>query len=164
MDFKLQLDPKFKKNLRGKFEKYYFEVGILNDKEHKNPKNKNYGLKDFYGKVARKTSNKTGSLTTAGISNIIREKYHFDYLAEPFKGGGDSHDIMEFSKQFFKFCFGRTQAKRLTNMLQAIVRNPILRGDYGQNAVSTIRAKGFNHFMVDTGQLFKAIGARVMKK
>jgi hypothetical protein len=48
--------------------------------------------------------------------------------------------------------------------LQAIVRNPILRGDYGKNKKETIKRKGFDRYMIDTGQFFNSIIARVTKK
>jgi hypothetical protein len=52
----------------------------------------------------------------------------------------------------------------LTNAIQAIVRNPILRGDYGRNNLFTQKVKGFNRLMIDTGQFFNNIKARVFKR
>ncbi len=51
--------------------------------------------------------------------------------------------------------------KRCENLLQAIVRNPILRGEYGKQGRSTTRTKGFYSPMIDTAQLFKSIKASV---
>jgi hypothetical protein len=48
--------------------------------------------------------------------------------------------------------------------LQAIVRNPILKGEYGRNSRLTQKIKGFNRYMIDTAQLFKNIKADVKVK
>lgn len=50
--------------------------------------------------------------------------------------------------------------QRLENACRSIVRNPMLRKEYGENAESTAKAKGFNHWGVNTGTLFKAIEAK----
>lgn len=50
--------------------------------------------------------------------------------------------------------------RRLQNACRSIVRNPILRKEYRPNAVATAVAKGFNHFGVNTGTLFKNIEAK----
>jgi hypothetical protein len=52
----------------------------------------------------------------------------------------------------------------MENLAQAIIRNPILRGDYGSNSALTRKIKGFDRFMFDTGQLFQSIKAKVLKR
>lgn len=157
---KIELDSRFKKKAKGIFEKYEFEVGILTDKPHKKPLPKSSGLKVLYGGPARQISSKPSGLSVAQVSNFNRRKK--DYLRRPFKKR--SSDIIKFSNHFFKVCFGKGMTNRLVNYLQAIVRNPILRGDYGPNKPSTVRNKGFNRYMIDTGQLFNSIKAKVIKR
>lgn len=53
--------------------------------------------------------------------------------------------------------------KRLENLLQAIVRNPILRLEYGKNTATAADNKGFDRHLFDTGQMFKAITARAKR-
>jgi hypothetical protein len=65
--------------------------------------------------------------------------------------------------EILKLGFGRSEMKRVQNLLQAVIRNPILRGDYGRNAMSTARNKGFNRLFIDTGQFFRAIKAKVTR-
>lgn len=50
--------------------------------------------------------------------------------------------------------------KRLENLCRSIVRNPMLRRELGHNADSTIEAKGFDQYGINTGTLFKNIEAK----
>lgn len=159
----LKLDKRFKKNLEGRFGKYEFEVGILEDAPHKDPKTGQRGLKGkdvqttYAGGPIRKKSNQQSGLMISDVSRENRERLGFNYLQRPFEKR--TSDIIKFSNEFFKLAFGRSEKKRAENLLQAIVRNPILRGDYGGNSELTKKIKGFDRGMIDTAQLFKAIKA-----
>lgn len=161
---KFVLDSRFKKKVKGLFGKYTFEVGVLEDGPHRSPKTGRRGLKgqdvlsSYAGGPIRKKSN-TSEKTIAQVSIENRNRLGFNYLTAPFKK--KSSDIIKFSNEFFKLAFGRSQEKMVINLLQAIVRNPILRGDYGPNTPLTEKIKGFNRGMIDTAQLFKALKARV---
>ncbi len=156
----LRLDKRFRKNVSGRFGKYRFEVGILQDAPHKNPAEEINGVKQlgsYAGGPVRKKGRGNGPLTISEVSKANRDRMGFNYLTEPFKK--TSSDIVRFSREFFKLAFGRSEKKRAENLLQGIVRNPILRGDYGSNSRMTQREKGFDRKMIDTAQLFKAIKA-----
>jgi hypothetical protein len=159
----LKLDPRFKKKLQGRFGKYDFEVGVLDDGIHKEPARGQRGQKGqdvistYAGGPVRKKG-KASSKTISEISAANRERLGFNYLSEPFKKKSD--DIIKFTNEFFKLVFGKSEKRRAENLLQAIVRNPILRGDYGGNSPLTQKIKGFNRGMIDTAQLFKALKAR----
>lgn len=144
---------------KGRFEKYEFEVGVLEHKPYRSAEPKSKGLKKFLAGPARKVSKKSAGLSVARVSFYNRRKT--DYFRKPFKRR--SSDIIRFSKEFFKLCAGTGEERRVLNYLQAIVRNPILRGDYGPNAPATVRTKGFDRYMIDTGQLFNSIKARVSR-
>ncbi len=160
----IQLDKRFKKNIQGRFGKYHFEVGVLEDAPHKEALRGKRGLKGkdvittFAGGPRRKVSTKDSSKSIAQVSKQLREFLGFNYLTKPFEK--KSSDIIKFTNEFFKLAFGRSQKKRAENLLQAIVRNPILRGDYGKNSPLTRKIKGFDRKMIDTAQLFKAILAK----
>jgi hypothetical protein len=158
---KIELDSRFQKRVKGMFEKYEFEVGILDDTAHKPAAPKEDGLKLFHGVEARKVDGAPDAVrySTSYISEQLRARMKVNYLVDPFKKR--SSDIIKFSESFFRAVAGGTEMKRCVNLIQAIVRNPILRGDYGSNSPGTIKEKGFNHFGIDTGQLFQAIKARV---
>jgi hypothetical protein len=159
----ITLNPKFRKNLEGRFGKYSFEVGVIEDGPHKEAKRGARGLKgkdvigSFAGGPIRKKSTLNSALTIAEVSEANRERMGINYLTEPFKKTGS--DIIKFTQEFFRLAFGGTEKRRAENLLQAVVRNPILRGDYGSNSALTKKIKGFDRKMIDTAQLFKAIKA-----
>jgi hypothetical protein len=156
----IKLDDRFQKRVKGYFEKYDFEVGILKDGPHKLP---GKGIKSYAAGPARKISNKSSGMSISEVSQDLRKHTRINFYTRPFSSRKNS-DILNFLKQFFDVIAGRSQPKRLENTLQAIVRNPILRGDYGRNSSYTSKKKGFNRFMIDTSQLFRAITARVVKR
>jgi hypothetical protein len=159
----LKLRKNFGERVQARYDRFRMEVGVLNDGPHKLPKerppgaeNFNANLTTYAGGPVRKLGKPSG-VTIAEVSAKNRERLGFNYLTAPFKN--KSADIVKFTNAFFRFAFGRSQKKRLENLLQAIVRNPILRGEYGSNAPLTKRIKGFDRKMIDTAQLFKAIKA-----
>lgn len=164
---RLELDRRFQNKVKGRVERYRFEVGVLQDAQYKLPKRGERGKKgrdviaNYAGGPVRKKSRKDSGLSISEVSKENRDRLGVNYLLEPFKK--DSSDIMKFVKEFFKLVTGTSQGKRLTNLLQAVVRNPILRGEYGTNSTVTRRIKGFNRPMIDTAQLFKAIKAKVKR-
>lgn len=159
----IRLAKGFQNRLQGRFGKFDFQVGVLEDGPHKVPKTGKRGLKGtdvlttYAGGPVRKKSTKPGPLTISEVSKANRDHLGFNYLTEPFKK--KTSEIIKFANEFFKLAFGRSEKKRAENLLQAIVRNPILRGDYGSNAALTKKIKGFDRKMIDTAQLFKAIKA-----
>lgn len=163
---KLTFDKRFQKKLRGTFEKYEFEVGILDDKAYRKPLRGERGkqgkdvLTSYAGTKVRKASRIKTDLKISDISKENRERYN--YLQAPFKNQDPA--LKKLFKDFFGLAFGKTEAKRLENTLQAVVRNPILKKHYGQNAALTKTIKGFDHVMMDTAQFFKSIRARVRIK
>lgn len=170
---KIHIDKRFKAKLAGRFGRYDFDVGILEDKPHRWP---SYGPTS---RLAKENAPRTGVFAGGPVRTIYRGSYKgrpysnesiaqvskenrdrlgFNYLSEPFKK--KSSDIMKFTREFFRLAFGRSEKKRCENLLQAIVRNPILRGEYGPQSPRTAQIKGFDRPMIDTAQLFKAIKAK----
>jgi len=140
---------------------YTFEVGILANAPKK--RRKKAATKSFAGLTVNAvgTVSKKRPTTIAYIGEVL-EKYHFKWLTRPFKTKGLNHDVKKVVDEIAAQVFGKRSKdnKRLENAVQAVVRNPILRGDYGDNAQSTIKAKGFNKLGIDTAQFFKAIKAK----
>ena len=161
----IQLDKRFAKRLAGRFGKYTFQVGVLEDGPHYDAARGKPGLKgadvitQYAGGPRRKLRSPRKSDTTISqVSADMRARLGFNYLSKPFSKR--SSDIIKFSNEFFKLAFGRTQKQRAVNLLQAIVRNPILRGEYKTESPLTQVIKGFSRPMIDTAQLFKALRAR----
>lgn len=155
---KLELSKNFKERLQGKFGHYEFEVGILTDKPHRGSAPKKKGIKNVAGGPSRYAGKKSGG-TVAEVSSYLQKSS--DYLQDPFKK--KSSDIIKFMKEFWAYAWKTTESPRLTNLVQAIVRNPLARGDYGPNKASTIRTKGFDRFGIDSAQLFNNIKCRVKR-
>ncbi len=155
----LKLKDQFGKRLQKRFSNFDLKVGILQNDEHKSARPSADGLSSYAGGPVRKKG-RSGSVTLDEVSSDFSERLGFNYLSEPFKKR--TSDIIKFTDGFLKMVFGKKgQTRRVENLLQAIVRNPILRGDYGSNAQKTQKIKGFNRYGIDTGQLFKAIRAAV---
>lgn len=159
---RMQLDRRFYAQAKGVFEKYMFDVGILDDGVHKEPLSQSAGLRNFKGGPARKRSRITDGTTLSEVSESLRSHLGVNFYQKPFRSR-KNRAILRFSKSFFDLVRGKSQKKRCENLLQAIVRNPILRGDYGQNSDITRKIKGFSRLMIDTGQFFNAIKAKVRR-
>ncbi len=162
----LKLNKGFKKKLEGMFEKYQFEVGILDDSVHKEAvETRLFGepdLKSYAGGPICKTSNKYSSKSISEVFIENQTRLGIDMLRDPLNK--KNSDIVKFSTAFLKMVVGNASGtKRIENLLQAIIRNPILRGDYGSNTPATADAKGFNRGLIDTAQMFKAIRARIIR-
>jgi hypothetical protein len=153
-----KLDRRFTHQARGVLEKYEFTVGVLQDSVHKEA---DTAQKSSYaGGPTRKASNRNSGMTISEVSEDLRKRTGINIYTQPFLGKKNK-DILAFVKDYFELCAGKTSKKRVENLLQAIIRNPILRGDYGRNTKQTAKAKGFNRFMIDTAQLFRAITSKV---
>lgn len=149
------------KNITKKIQKeignYNFEVGILQNEPKK------LGKKNSTKNFAGLTISATGKVSTK-VSLVEVAKYNdqkFGWLKKPFKEK-NNREVLAVVKEISSQVFGKKSLdnRRLENAVQAVIRNPILRGDYGDNAPATIKFKGFNKLGVHTAQLFKAIKAK----
>jgi hypothetical protein len=157
---RLELGKGFAKRTQKLFDKYNIEVGILNDKPYRKPLKDETGI--YAGGPVRKKSREIDG-TISEVSEKFRTQSGLNYLTEPFKIP-QNKDILKFTRSFFKGVFGRASLNQMQNLAQAIIRNPILRGDYGSNSAYTRAKKGFDRYMFDTGQLFQAIKAKVVRR
>lgn len=155
------------KKLQGKIEAYEFELGILDDADHyqaKHPKNvyETPDTKTYAGGPASKMTRDKSGMSIAEIFIDNMKRLNIDLLRRPFKERND--DIIKFTQAFLKMALSENLSiKRVENLLQAIVRNPILRQEYGRNSSETADAKGFDRHLIDTAQTFKAIKARARR-
>lgn len=147
--------------LKGKIEAYHFDVGIIKDGPHRAPASKERGLKNFAGGPARRVRGKSNG-PISEVSRDVQRNTGIRIYRQPFRRKSD--DANRMLKAFFQLVFNENKAtrmRRLENLIQAVVRNPILRGTYGKNKSATAKNKGFNRKFIDTAQLFKAIRAKV---
>jgi hypothetical protein len=156
---KLALDNKFKRKLNARFSGYEFEVGVLQDRRHRAPLPLSRGLKTFMGGPARKISNQSSGNTVAEISSGFQASDQ--YLTKPFQR--TSPELKLFTQEAVKFGLGRSTRKKVEHALQKTVIVPILKQKYGSNSFRRVLEKGFNRYMIETGQFVRAILARVRR-
>lgn len=154
------------KRLQRQIGRYQFEVGVLDDKPHLEPQDTPlYGdppIKTYAGGPVRKTSRTKSGKSVGEVLVENMERLNTNLLLEPFRAKSNA-EINRFTEAFLRTISGKGSIRRVENLLQAVVRNPILRQDYGPNKASTADAKGFDRHLFDTGQLFKAIKARAKR-
>lgn len=165
---KIELEKGFTKKLAGRIGTWSMEVGVLDDKPHFEPSTESsaFGptgnLKSFAGGPARKQTRVKGALSTGEVLSANMARLNKNILLLPFM----DHDteMNKFVRAFLQLAIGRSSVKRVQNLMQAVVRNPILRQEYGKNLIQTAREKGFNRHLIDTAQMFKAIKAKVVRR
>lgn len=164
---KVTLGKSWGKRLEGRINSYQFEVGVLDDKEHNNPLESGLfeqpQLRQYAGGPVRKQTRQKGPLTTGEILVANMKRLNINLLLRPFQE--KNSDLLKFTDAFLRLVSGRKgiSLRRVENLLQAIVRNPILEEEYGKNRAATADAKGFDRHLFDTGQMFKAIRAKVKR-
>lgn len=158
----LSMGKTWTKKMSRQIEGFQFEVGVLNDRPHK--KAVRGDIKNYAGGPARKISATTEKATIGEILIFNMARLNRDLLREPFRER--TSDIMKFTREFLKLAFRYkgVNTRRVENLLQAVVRNPILKLDYGSNTGKQSKVKGFNRHLFDTAQMFKAIRAKVIKR
>lgn len=158
----LSMGKTWTKKMSRQVEGFQFEVGVLKDRTHAKAERGN--IKNYAGGPARKISRENAKASIGEVLIYNMKRLNKDLLREPFRE--KSSDIMKFTREFLKLAFRYkgVNTRRVENLLQAVVRNPILKLEYGQNNQRQSRVKGFNRHLFDTAQMFKAIRARVIKR
>lgn len=164
---KIELDKSFRKAISQRINGYNFLVGVLEDKPHFDAARGKAGLKGqdvlktYAGGPARKQTRHPSEKTSGQILVDNMKRLGINILLKPFQD--KSSELLRFTEAFLKMALAKSSPKRVENLLQANVRNPILRGEYGQNSSLTKTIKGFNRPLIDTAQMFKAIKAKVKR-
>jgi hypothetical protein len=146
--------------LQGRINPYTFEVGVLKDKPHKKP---GKGMKPFAGGPARRIGREYDGKTMSEVSADARASLKTNYLIRAFRSKKNKEAI-DMMLCFWQLVFGESKLakkKRLENLIQAVVRNPLTRAEYGRNKKHTSFIKKSSRKFIDTGQLFNSITARV---
>lgn len=165
---KINLGSSWGKKLQRRIDGVEFQVGVLDDSPHMQPVDQKLfetpQLKTYAGGPVRRTSRKPSGITTGQVLIDNMERTNHNFLLEPFQK--KDSEIIKFTNYFLRYIVGRPGAsiKRIENLLQAIVRNPILNQEYGPNNSTTADNKGFDRHLFDTGQMFKSIRARMLRR
>jgi hypothetical protein len=118
------------------------------------------GLGTLEGGPVRLQKPKTWG-TVAEVGEAIRKIHGIDYLRTPVRRE-NSPEMKELRKAFFDLLRGRNKNySAVEAKFRAVLRIPILKARYGRNTSAAARVKTFNRKLIDTGQFFKAIIARV---
>lgn len=146
------------KKLAFKLDKYQVEVGLLSDKVRKKPK---FGkFKNYAGKTLLQEGGISKGAKIVELAEILDKKYK--WLRKPFLLKNNKEVVLVLN-DIVKDMNGQDLKQRILNGFQAVVRNPILRGEYGFHSSKWAKKKGFNQLLMMTGQFFKAIQARFKK-
>lgn len=149
----------FDKWIEGNIQKYQFQVGILEDKPYRLAKFPTQWTQ-YAGMILRKAGFEKSGITLGEIARQLNNFY--EWLTRPFNLASNK-DIIKVVSFVVDNLNGKANDRRILNAIQGIIRNPILRGEYGSNSRKRVKQKGFDRPMVDTGQLFKNIKARWIK-
>ncbi len=153
----IKFDRPLRPQLRRAFERFEFEVGVLENRSRRAAKPGS--RKSFAGGPARGTTGRGSGGRAAFVASMLRKRAG-NFLTAPFRIA-TSRDVRSFVLAVFKYAVGRGNRAGVEKTLRDAVVNPILKGKYGRNSASTAKAKGFNRFMIDTGQTVRSIQAKV---
>lgn len=143
------------KKIAFKLDKYEVEVGLLHNKVRKKPILGQY--KNYAGKRLLREGKISTGAKMVELAKILDKKYK--WLRKPFLIANNK-EVVAVLNDIVKDMNGQDLKKRILNGFQAVVRNPILRGEYGINGDKWAKKKGFNSLLMMTGQFFKSINAR----
>lgn len=145
----------FAEAIQVELDKYQMEVGILNDvPKYAAAKGK---FKNYAGMIVAAVGKKTGR----GLAEVAQDlDRRFHWLERPWRIEANQA-VQEVVNDIARSCNADHMNKqRVLNGVQAVVRNPIMRGDYGRNSNKTAQEKGFDKLLIWTSQFFQNIKAR----
>lgn len=159
IDAEFKLDKRFLQKAKARFERFEAEAGVLEDGPHYSPRVRARKGSMEGGPVRKKSGRVNGSL--AGVGEQLRTVHRVPYLTAPFKQNR-SKEMKELRLRLVELITGKAKSySKFQTALRSLIRTPILKQKYGHNSLATARAKGFNRFLIDTGQFFRAITAKV---
>lgn len=146
------------KILAVELDKYEVQVGLFEDKTRKKPK---FGeFKSYAGKTLLREGKVSTGASLIEVAEYLDKKHK--WLRKPFLKRSNKEVVLVLN-DIVKDINGQDLKQRILNGFQAVVRNPILRGEYGKNTTPWAKKKGFNQPLMMTGQFFKNIKARFKK-
>jgi hypothetical protein len=146
----------FIKDLEKEFDS--IEVGIFDKKKHKSAKDKDSGLKIFAGGSARKIGKNSDKSNSEILEKLDKS---FKILQDPIaKTNATEYKNFIESVLVNKKDFEKNKNK-ISNAFKALFIAPILKQKYGRNSKKTAENKGFNRFLIDTGQVLKNIKVKI---
>lgn len=96
------------------------------------------------------------AVTVRAIMEMFNERYNL--LLAPWRAAANK-DVTRVVEEIARSLRTPGDMRRFLNAAQAVVRNPIARGDYGENSERWAKIKGFNRLLINTGKFFTSIKA-----
>lgn len=152
-------------------EKYEFDIGINNKPRREPMESGSYDVQDssigaYAGGPIKKMSRVPSPIKNTDVLESINTRLGFNILQKPFKEKGQNQNIVRFTRQFLRYALENKSVskRRIENLLQAVIRNPILKLQYGSNSAFWADAKGFDRYLFHTGQFFRSIVVTLKKR
>lgn len=143
------------KKIAFKLDKYEVQVGLLENKVRNKPK---FGqFKNYAGKTLLREGGVSKGASMVEVAEYLDKNYK--WLRKPFLLKNNK-EVVAVINDIVKDMNGQDLKQRILNGFQAVVRNPILRGEYGFHSAKWAKKKGFNQLLMMTGQFFKNIKSR----
>lgn len=133
------------------------EAGILEDRPAALFKRERAG--DLAGGKRNKTAGNSKNVTLRQL--MMKFEVAYNILLAPWRSPTTREERSVLINELTRDMASRQHNdRRLLNAAQAVIRNPIARGEYGQNTPQTAKAKGFNRLLINTGRFFNTIKVR----
>ncbi|CAH9011604.1 putative neck protein [Vibrio phage 236O40-1] len=147
------------------FESQRVRVGVLDEFQMAAipAKVESRGLKTLRGtgEKARKIKTRSKTLSLRQLAVYLDARYGVFTDAI---NNANNLDLNQVTQEMIKaFTGGDVEKRRIENAAIALIRNPIMRKDFGSNMRETSRAKTFDWPMVDTGTFFLNIKAEYLR-
>lgn len=146
-----------KREITRRLGSYQIEVGALTDKPERIAKKER---KRFFGGPANKAGKNSGTTVRAVLKRMDAA---FNLLLAPWSNPSNKNVALVLKEVISDMNKSHGDNKRIENAALATVRGPILRGEYGSNSPETIKQKGFDRLLINTGTMFSAIKARLKR-
>ena len=154
---KVKLNESFLDKEVKEFEAQRVTVGVLDKSKYAAiAKPKSAGLKSMKGIPASYIKRRDKSFPMWQLADFL--DYHYGFISKAAINPNNA-DLVLVMNELKKIFDGKVNPKRIENAAIALVRNQILRKDFGSNAESTEKQKGFDMPLVRTGALFSSIKA-----
>ncbi|MGD1455301.1 hypothetical protein [Vibrio harveyi] len=156
------------------FNSHHIRIGVLDDNKTTRRPDRNKPLKSFQGKSASRVmvgAKGRTNLKMTKLAEYLDERYRvFSDAEKNFK----NQDVVRVTNELVKMLNSDQVSpeliRRIESAARALIRNPIMRKDFGSNSQKTVKGgvgynghkvegKGFDWPMVDTGSFFNSIKA-----
>lgn len=147
-----------KREIMRRMGSYEIAIGALTDRPERIAKKEQ---KRFFGGPANKAGKNSNTTVRAVLQRMDAA---FNLLLAPWSNPSNKDVALVLKEILVDMNKSHGDNKRIENAALATVRGPILRGEYGSNSPETIKQKGFDRLLINTGTMFSSIKARLKKR